>query len=159
MKYIKSKSITKIKCYFLLAVKVLFIGSATVAYSTPVITTPKGFVQVYPSTSTAWVIPGYHDDSYDSMGYPISTKAELIDWELNHADIAFGSNYDKSVASKIVNLGYMYTQKIDFSPSSVEFGLRAYAISVNENFEDYSFIFLKILLFKLWNLNILHLHH
>ncbi len=93
--------------------------------------------EMYPSTSTAWVIPGYHADSYDPMGYPISTKSELIDWELNHADIAFGSNYDKSAADKINNIGYMYVQKLDFSPTSLEFSLREFAESVNKNYEDY----------------------
>ena len=93
--------------------------------------------EVYPSTATAWVIPGYHAENYDSMGYPISTKEQLIDWELNHADIVFGSNYDKSAADKIINLGYIYAQKIDFSPTSVGFNLREYAERVNENYEDY----------------------
>ena len=101
------------------------------------VTHPEGAVQIYPSTSTAWVIPGYHDDSYDPMGYPISTKEDLINWELNHADIAFGSNYNRPVASEIINLDYMYSQKIDFSPSTVGFGLRAFAKSVGDNFEDY----------------------
>ncbi|MCF6264674.1 MAG: immunoglobulin domain-containing protein [Xanthomonadales bacterium] len=123
--------------FFLLAVSVLFMVSNTDAYSSNKITDPIVPEQIYPSTSTAWVIPGYHDESYDSMGYPISTKEELIDWELNHADIAFGANYDKPVANEIVNLGYMYTQKIDFSPSSVGFGLQAHAKSVNDNYEDY----------------------
>ncbi len=92
---------------------------------------------VYPSTSTAWVIPGYHADTYDSLGYPITTKDELIDWELNHADIAFGSNYGKSAEDKIKNLGYMYVQKIDFSPGSLEFDLMDQAESAGDNYEDY----------------------
>jgi len=93
--------------------------------------------EVYPSTLTAWIIPGYHADSYDPMGYPISTKDQLIDWELNHADAVFGSTYDKSAADNIINIGYIYVQKIDFSPTSVGFDLREYAERVNEDYESY----------------------
>ncbi len=93
--------------------------------------------EVYPSTLTAWIIPGYHADSYDPMGYPISTKDQLIDWELNHADAVFGSTYDKSAADNIINIGYIYVQKIDFSPTSVGFDLREYAERVGEDYESY----------------------
>ncbi len=133
-----SSSVFQFSNIIKLALTVFIIfGTVTIAYSSKPDKNSIVNKQIYPSTATAWVIPGHHADSYDSMGYPITTKAELINWEFNHADIALGSNYDPSAANEIVNLGYMYPQKIDFSPSSVGFGLRDYAQSNNENFEDY----------------------
>jgi len=92
---------------------------------------------VYPSTATAWVIPGYHADNYNPLGYAISGKEQLIDWELTHADIAFGSNYTKSATKKIKSIGYMYTQKIDFSPNSIGFSLQAHAKNIGDEYKDY----------------------
>ncbi|MCF6336785.1 MAG: hypothetical protein L3J84_02365 [Gammaproteobacteria bacterium] len=112
-------------------------GTEDPVNSTAPVSDPGFVTKVYPSTATAWVIPGYHAENYESMGYPISTKEQLIDWELSHADVALGSTYDKSAADKIISLGYIYTQKIDFSPTSVGFDLREYAERVNENYEDY----------------------
>lgn len=94
-------------------------------------------IQTYPSTATSWVIPTYPENTFNPAGYPLSTKEDLINWELDHADIAFGSGYDKSAINKINTLGYMYTQSINFSPATTEFGLRSHAKSVNENYEDY----------------------
>jgi hypothetical protein len=99
---------------------------------------PSVFAQsVYPSTSPSWVLPGFHANSYDALDYDISGVDELVNWELTHADNALGSQYGAIAQGKINAVGYMYVQKIDFSPNEVEFALQSHAQQVGDNYEDY----------------------
>jgi hypothetical protein len=91
----------------------------------------------FPSTDYSWTLPGYQADIYDDLGHELLGKQELINWELQNADSAFGGVYDAEARKKITSVGYMYTQKIDFSPTDIEFGLREYAKNSGEDYEDY----------------------
>ena len=79
---------------------------------------------VFPSTGTAWLIPGYAEDSQALD----MTKADVAAWEGVHADIAgggFGRNegyYPEG--STVETVGYMLNQVFGVTPEEKESGLK-----------------------------------
>jgi len=70
--------------------------------------------QVYPSTGTAWVLPGSWDEPLATSFF--NTAQDVKDWELSHADIIFGSMQDVDTNRQTIAVGYMYSQKLDCRP-------------------------------------------
>ncbi|WP_064605588.1 hypothetical protein [Photobacterium sp. J15] len=72
------------------------------------------FADVYPSTGTAWVLPGGWADPLATSYF--DTADEVKEWEATHADIVFGSMKDVDTNLEMIAMGYMYTQKLDCRP-------------------------------------------
>ena len=91
--------------------------------------------QVYPSTGTAWVIPGY----WEAPKIPLSQKNadDVRLWETKHADAIFGSYRIPELNKKTLALGYMYVQKFDCRPREKEAWLDRQATQHKYNIEDH----------------------
>ncbi|WP_139312202.1 hypothetical protein [Vibrio ponticus] len=85
---------------------------------------------------SALVLPGLHQPGTDLQGNPL-TSHQVIEWELNHADIVFGSYADKSDNERVKALGYMYNQKLELNSGAVENQVRNYAELNGLNYEDF----------------------
>ncbi len=93
---------------------------------------------VYPSTGTAWIIPGAHvapTDPATLAAYP--TADAVADWEVQHADVAYGADYGVARNAQIASIGYMYNQTLDFDPSATEMHLRQRCIAEGVDYEDF----------------------
>lgn len=95
---------------------------------------PDGLAQVYPSTGTAWVLPGSWQDSVID-GKPASAK-QLKLWENQHADIVFGSMQDRAMNQSMNAMGYMYAHKFDCRPGKQEAWFSQQAFRSGVDIED-----------------------
>ncbi|MEO2168518.1 MAG: hypothetical protein ABGY42_10440 [bacterium] len=92
----------------------------------------------FPSTGTAWIIPGAWEEPTDRRTRKILPDATAVkQWEIAHADVAFGGDYGVAGNQQIDAIGYMYNQKLDFSPSETEMWYRRRAVAAGRNYEDY----------------------
>ena len=90
----------------------------------------------YPTTSTAIVLPGLHEQGQDLQG-SLMSEASVIDWEVTNNDLVFGSYKDRSDNERIDAVGYMYNQKLELNSGWIENEIRNYAEQNDINFEDY----------------------
>jgi hypothetical protein len=96
--------------------------------------------QVYPSAGTAWVINGQQQAATaPQWQQQFSSTSAVSQWEDNHADISIGGSYDQYQAKKITQLGYMYSQKLDWQMGTKEQQLRHW---MTEKKQDYESLFL-----------------
>ncbi|EAS44427.1 hypothetical protein C9J48_04415 [Photobacterium profundum] len=70
--------------------------------------------QVYPSTATGWVLPGVWEEPLATSVF--DSAKEVKEWEVQHADVVFGSLDDVALNLQTIAMGYMYTQKFDCRP-------------------------------------------
>ena len=78
---------------------------------------------IYPSTSVAWVLPGFAEKPTDPLlmqQYPTVEAVET--WEDGHADMVYGSDRKGPHSQKTI--GYMYPQSIAYDPGDFEFCLK-----------------------------------
>ncbi|OAN14344.1 hypothetical protein A3K86_12165 [Photobacterium jeanii] len=90
--------------------------------------------QVYPSTGTAWVLPGHWEAPLTTAA--LDTAEDVKQWEAQHADLVFGSMRDPSINRQMITIGYMYSQKLDCKPSKPSAWLSAAAKEAGVEFED-----------------------
>ncbi|WP_315902095.1 hypothetical protein [Photobacterium rosenbergii] len=90
--------------------------------------------QIYPSTGTAWVLPGSWQDTVID-GKPASAK-QLKLWESQHADVVFGSMQDRAMNQSMNAMGYMYAHKFDCRPGKQEAWLSQQAFQSGVDIED-----------------------
>ena len=95
--------------------------------------------QIYPSTSTAWILPGGWPGPAATAAqfsdlYAINTSAKVKQWEVAHADFAFGGDYGVVDNKKLIVTGYMYNQMLNFDPAAQEMWMRL--LSLNETHES-----------------------
>ena len=95
---------------------------------------PFTLAQVYPSTGTAWVLPGSWQDTIVD-GSPL-TAAQLKLWESQHADVVFGSMQNRAMNQKMNAMGYMYAHKFDCRPGKQEAWLSQQAFQSGADIED-----------------------
>ncbi|PSU32142.1 hypothetical protein C9I99_19810 [Photobacterium lutimaris] len=95
---------------------------------------PVCLAQVYPSTGTAWVLPGSWQETIVD-GSPV-TAEQLKMWESQHADVVFGSMQDVEINRRMNAMGYMYAQKFDCRPGKQEAWLSRKALSLGIDVED-----------------------
>ncbi len=95
---------------------------------------PDSLAQVYPSTGTAWVLPGSWQDPVVD-GSPV-TAGQLKVWDSQHADVVFGSMQDRSMNQKMNAMGYMYAHKFDCRPGKQEAWLSQQAFQSGADIED-----------------------
>ncbi len=96
--------------------------------------------QVYPSAGTAWVLTGQQQAAtapYYQKKFHSATA--VSQWEDTHADISIGGHYSQYNAKKITQLGYMYSQKLDWQMGQKEQQLRLW---ITEKQQDYESLFL-----------------
>ncbi|GAL33379.1 hypothetical protein JCM19240_2075 [Vibrio maritimus] len=89
----------------------------------------------YPSANMAIILPGLHENGVDPTGSSISSQ-EVIEWELNHSDVVFGSYSDAADNQRTQAVGYMYNQKLEMNASWLEHELRERAEQQGINYED-----------------------
>ena len=90
---------------------------------------------IYPSTSVAWVLPGFAEKPTDpstKVKYPTIQSVEA--WEDDHADLVFGS--DRKIGHPQKTIGYMYPQQLNFDPSFLEYCLKDQAEKAGWDYED-----------------------
>ena len=90
---------------------------------------------IYPSTSVAWVLPGFAEKPTDpstAVKYPSIQSVEA--WEDDHADLVFGSG--RTIGHPQKTIGYMYPQQLNFDPSFLEYCLKAHADKEGWDYED-----------------------
>ena len=96
--------------------------------------------QVYPSAGTAWVINGQQQAATAAKWQQQFNSAHAVSqWEDNHADVSIGGSYDQYKAKKITQLGYMYSQKLDWQMGDKEQQLRLW---MDNSQQDYESLFL-----------------
>ena len=89
----------------------------------------------FPSAKIAWIIPGGHQAATDQDFQPKFPTPESVEsWELQNADLIVGS--EKGSANGPETMGYMYNQKLDFSPTSLEMYLRQRVEASGESYES-----------------------
>ncbi|WP_394245533.1 hypothetical protein [Vibrio astriarenae] len=89
-----------------------------------------------PTTKTALVLPGLHQQGQDLQGNTLSAD-ETIDWELTNSDLVFGSYSERHQNEQTNAVGYMYNQKMELNNGWLENSLRNEADASGINFEDY----------------------
>lgn len=89
-----------------------------------------------PTTATAIVLPGLHEQGEDLQGY-FMPEASVIDWELSNNDLVFGSYSERTNNERIDAVGYMYNQKLEFNAGWLENDIRNYAENNDLNYEDF----------------------
>ena len=99
-----------------------------------VLLSPLCLAQVYPSTGTAWVLPGSWQDAIVD-GNPI-TAEQVKAWESQHADVVFGSMQNRAMNHKMNAMGYMYAHKFDCRPGKQEAWLSQQAFLSGADMED-----------------------
>ncbi|MCW8328080.1 hypothetical protein MD588_04595 [Photobacterium sp. SDRW27] len=92
------------------------------------------YAQVYPSTGTAWVLPGWWDEPLATSHF--DSAADVKEWEFHHADIVFGSMLDAGINRQTVAVGYIYTQKLDCRPGKQTAWLSKQAHQAGVDIED-----------------------
>ncbi|WP_394149070.1 hypothetical protein [Vibrio maritimus] len=88
-----------------------------------------------PSANTAIVLPGLHENGVDLSGSAVSSQ-DVIDWEINHSDLVFGSYADTADNQRTQAVGYMYNQKLEMNSNWLEHELREKAEQQGIDFED-----------------------
>lgn len=61
-----------------------------------------------------------------------NTSARVKQWEIDHADIAFGADFGVQDNKKLVVTGYMYNQLLNFDPTDVEQSLKIRALNSSD---------------------------
>ncbi len=89
-----------------------------------------------PSAGTAVVLPGLHQTSTDLSGQPLSEQ-EVIDWEIDHSNIVFGSYAERSDNERVSSVGYMYNQKLEMDGGWQEEKLRVAAELAGIDYESF----------------------
>lgn len=84
----------------------------------------------------AIVLPGQHEQGSDLQGNEISAH-DVIDWELNHSDLIFGSNANQNLKTNIPAVGYMYNQKLELNSGVLEDEIREIAERYDIDYEDF----------------------
>ncbi|MGR5064335.1 hypothetical protein [Photobacterium sp. DNB22_13_2] len=93
--------------------------------------------QIYPSTGTAWVLPGSWSDTAQPDNHGIVLTAEQVKaWESQHADVVFGSMQDPEINHRMNAMGYMYAHKFDCRPGRQEAWLSQKALNSGMDVED-----------------------
>lgn len=69
--------------------------------------------------ATAIILPGLHEQGVDMQDTPISAAA-AIEWELENADVVFGTYPNKADNERVKAIGYMYNQKLELNTGWVE---------------------------------------
>lgn len=95
---------------------------------------PLCLAQIYPSTGTAWVLPGSWQGTV-IKGQP-HTADQVKMWESQHADVVFGSMQDLEINRRMHAMGYMYAQKFDCRPGKQEAWLSQKALNSGIDVED-----------------------
>ncbi|WP_152558506.1 hypothetical protein [Endozoicomonas numazuensis] len=89
----------------------------------------------YPSAGVAWILPGNHEAPEQSewlKRFPTGESVKI--WEQQRADLVLGAGEGESNGP--YSLGYMYNQKLEFSPTDLEMYLRARTESRRESYES-----------------------
>ena len=93
---------------------------------------------IYPSTSTAWVIPGFQQTPTDPDTLATLPSVDSVkDWEVSHADISFGGGFAELNTEMKATVGYMYNQSLGFNPAQREMSLRNRAEQNGIDYEDF----------------------
>lgn len=105
-----------------------------------ILSTSIAVSQVYPSAGTAWVINGQQQAATAPQWQQQFNSANAVSqWEDTHADISIGGSYDQYNPQNITQLGYMYSQKLDWRMGDKEQQLRHW---MTESQRDYETLFL-----------------
>ncbi len=92
----------------------------------------------YPSTGTAWVLPGAWEAPTDRKTRKTLPDADAVKaWEQGQADVSFGGDYGADGNQQIDVINYMYNQTLAFSPSKAEMWYRRSALAAGRDYEDY----------------------
>ncbi|WP_050908345.1 hypothetical protein [Vibrio harveyi] len=86
--------------------------------------------------ATAIILPGLHEQGVDMQDTPISAAA-AIEWELENADVVFGTYPNKADNERVKAIGYMYNQKLELNTGWVENDIRNEAELNGIDYEDY----------------------
>lgn len=86
--------------------------------------------------ATAIILPGLHEQGVDMQDTPISAAA-AIEWELENADVVFGTYPNKADNERVKVIGYMYNQKLELNTGWVENDIRNEAELNGIDYEDY----------------------
>lgn len=70
--------------------------------------------QVYPSTATGWVLPGGWEEPLTTSNF--YSAQGVKEWEVQHADVVFGSLQSEALNQQTIAMGYMYAHKLDCKP-------------------------------------------
>jgi len=101
-------------------------------------TAPDPSQSIYPSTLTAWVIPGYQELPTDVETLAALPSMDAVtDWEVSHADVTFGGGFDEHNEEMKAAVGYMYNQMLSFNPGTLEMALRERAEQNGVDYEDF----------------------
>ncbi|UTV29319.1 hypothetical protein [Photobacterium atrarenae] len=92
------------------------------------------YAQVYPSTGTAWVLPGGWDEPQATSYF--DTADAVKQWEGRHADLVLGSLHDPEMNQKLITMGYIYSQKLNCRPGNQSAWLSAEAARQDLDIED-----------------------
>ncbi|WP_299015871.1 hypothetical protein [uncultured Photobacterium sp.] len=92
------------------------------------------YADVYPSTGTAWVLPGGWTDPLATSYF--DTSHEVKEWEAAHADVVFGSMQDVDINNEMIAMGYIYTQKLNCRPGRQSAWLSKHAAEEGIDMED-----------------------
>ena len=105
-----------------------------------IVSTSNAVSQIYPSAGTAWVITGNQQAATaPHLQQQFNSATAVSQWEDSHADISIGGHYRQYNANKITQLGYMYSQKLDWQMGKKEQQLRHW---MTEKQQDYESLFL-----------------
>lgn len=97
----------------------------------------SAIAQVYPSAGIAWVVPGaYSPPTQPDYLAQFSTAAAVRQWELEHADLILGGRRGTLKDDGPYILGYMYNQKLEFTPTPLEMYLRKAMEARNLDYES-----------------------
>jgi hypothetical protein len=92
---------------------------------------------VFPSAGYSYIIPGGHVAPTASVALnELHSARGVLQWELQHADLTYGGAYAPSENRNLTAIGYMYTQALDFDPSTTEQALRRRALREGEDYEN-----------------------
>lgn len=117
-----------------------YISNACYGLITFIMSTSIAVSQVYPSAGTAWVINGQQQAALaPDWQQQFDSASAVSQWEDEHADISIGGSYNQYEAKKITQLGYMYSQKLEWVMGEKEQQLRLW---MAEQQQDYESLFL-----------------
>lgn len=93
--------------------------------------------RVYPSAGIAWVVPGGHSaPELSTFQTQFATASSVKQWELDHADLILGGTQGDLRPGGPYILGYMYNQKLEFTPGSLEMYLRDQVERQGQSYES-----------------------
>lgn len=85
----------------------------------------QSHAQVFPSTGTAWVLPGGWDEPLATSYF--ETADAVKQWEGRHADLVLGSLHDPALNQQLIALGPIYSHKLNCRPGNQSAWLSAEA--------------------------------